>query len=164
MAAILDEDPPALVAANTTTPVEAFLSLDLPGSKVAVGDGPQAAVLRQRYPDVLFPGAKQGADLAAHYADADVFVFPSRTDTFGLVLLEAMACGLPVAAFPVPGPLDVIGNAPVGCLDEDLGTACRAALTLPREDCRRFAETFSWQACTRQFLDNLAPFDSKTWV
>ena len=144
--------------------VEAFLALDLPGSKVAVGDGPQAAALRQRYPEVLFPGAKQGAELAAHYADADVFVFPSRTDTFGLVLLEAMACGLPVAAFPVPGPLDVIGDSAAGCLDQDLRQACLGAMTLSPAVCRSFAETFSWQASARQFLDNLAPFGTSAWA
>jgi glycosyltransferase involved in cell wall biosynthesis len=140
--------------------IEAFLSLDLPGSKVAVGDGPQAAELRRRYPDVLFPGTKHGEELASHYADADVFVFPSRTDTFGLVLLEAMACGLPVAAYPVPGPLDVVGSAPVGFLDDDLAVAARAALNLSPEECRRHAESFSWYSSARQFIDNLAPFDA----
>jgi glycosyltransferase involved in cell wall biosynthesis len=143
--------------------VEAFLSLDLPGSKVAVGDGPQAEELKRRFPDVTFPGAKRGADLAAHYADADVFVFPSRTDTFGLVLLEALACGLPVAAYPVPGPLDVLGGSPAGCLDEDLGAAARHALAIPKEICRSHAESFSWAASARQFLDNLAPFDPIAW-
>ena len=139
--------------------VEAFLSLDLPGSKVAVGDGPQAEELKRRFPDVLFPGLKRGEELAAHYADADVFVFPSRTDTFGLVLLEAMACGLPVAAYPVAGPLDVLGGFPAGRLDEDLGKAAREALAIPRDSCRHTAETFSWRTSARQFLDNLAPFD-----
>ncbi|HIJ39225.1 MAG TPA: glycosyltransferase family 1 protein [Rhodospirillaceae bacterium] len=143
--------------------VEAFLALDLPGSKVVVGDGPQAALLKRRYPEVTFAGPRQGADLAAHYADADVFVFPSRTDTFGLVLLEAMACGLPVAAYPVPGPLDVLGGeGKVGCLDEDLGKAARTALALRGEDCRRYAEGFSWEASARQFMANLAPFDKRT--
>jgi glycosyltransferase involved in cell wall biosynthesis len=139
--------------------IEAFLKLDLPGSKVVVGDGPQAADLKRRFPDVHFVGTRIGKDLAAHYADADVFVFPSRTDTFGLVLLEAMACGLPVAAYPVAGPLDVVGTNAVGCLDEDLGVAARNALAIPRADCRRYAEGFSWAASARQFLDNLAPFD-----
>ncbi|MEI6557321.1 MAG: glycosyltransferase family 1 protein [Rhodospirillaceae bacterium] len=139
--------------------VEAFLSLDLPGSKVAVGDGPQADDLRRRFPDAHFPGLKRGQELAAHYADADVFVFPSRTDTFGLVLLEALACGLPVAAYPVAGPLDVLGAAPVGCLDPDLGAAARGALAICRAGCRRYAEAFSWTASARQFLDNLSTFD-----
>jgi len=139
--------------------VEAFLALDLPGSKVVVGDGPQAAELMRRFPASHFVGARHGADLADHYADADVFVFPSRTDTFGLVLLEAMACGLPVAAYPVPGPLDVVGQAPVGCLDDNLAAAARAALAIPRDACRSYAESFSWAASARQFLDNLARFD-----
>ena len=139
--------------------VEAFLSLDLPGSKVAVGDGPLADELKRRFPDVLFPGTKLGEELAAHYADADVFVFPSRTDTFGLVLLEALACGLPIAAYPVAGPLDVLGGAVVGCLDENLAGAVQNARNISRDCCRRFAETFSWSASARQFLANLSPVD-----
>ncbi|MGL4438207.1 MAG: glycosyltransferase family 4 protein, partial [Bosea sp. (in: a-proteobacteria)] len=103
--------------------LDAFLSLDLPGSKVVVGDGPARTELQARYPDVTFTGFKAGADLAALYASADVFVFPSLTDTFGLVLLEAAACGLPIAAFPVQGPSDVIGTEPVGVLSEDLRSA-----------------------------------------
>ena len=137
--------------------IGAFLELDLPGSKVVVGDGPQRAELEARYPDVVFTGAKIGEELARHYASADVFVFPSRTDTFGLVLLEALATGLPVAAYPVQGPLDVIDGSGVGVLDEDLGAAARRALEIPRELCRTYAEGFSWQACARQFLDNLCP-------
>ena len=144
--------------------IEAFLKLDLPGSKVAVGDGPQAEDLKRRFPEVLFPGAKTGEDLAAHYADADVFVFPSRTDTFGLVLLEAMACGLPVAAYPVAGPLDVLGDAPVGCLDHDLGKAALHALDMGREACRTYAESFSWAESARQFLNNLAPVKETAWT
>ncbi|MBF0307391.1 MAG: glycosyltransferase family 1 protein [Alphaproteobacteria bacterium] len=139
--------------------VQSFLSLDLPGSKVVVGEGPQAAALRRRFPAALFVGPQRGEALAAHYADADVFVFPSRTDTFGLVLLEALACGVPVAAYPVPGPLDVIGAHPVGRLDEALGRAAIEALTIPRARCRAHAETFSWSASAGQFLSNLAPFD-----
>lgn len=135
--------------------VDAFLALDLPGSKVIVGDGPQKEDLRRRFPEAHFVGARQGADLAAHYADADVFVFPSRTDTFGLVLLEALASGLPVAAFPVPGPLDVIGGSHAGCLDEDLGRAAMTALNIPRERCRAHARTYSWEASARQFVENL---------
>jgi glycosyltransferase involved in cell wall biosynthesis len=144
--------------------IEAFLSLDLPGSKVVVGDGPQAEELKRRFPEVLFVGAKTGEDLAAHYAGADVFVFPSRTDTFGLVLLEAMACGVPVAAFPVPGPLDVLGTAPVGRLDSDLATAALGALTVSRDACRHHAEKFSWAASAQQFINNLAPLDSSAWA
>ncbi|HUC17298.1 MAG TPA: glycosyltransferase family 1 protein [Acetobacteraceae bacterium] len=139
--------------------IAAFLDLDLPGSKVVVGDGPQLAALRDAYPGVHFVGARRGATLAAAYAGGDVLVFPSRTDTFGLVLLEALACGTPVAAFPVPGPLDVLGKEAgrVGVLDEDLGRAARAALTLDRAECRAFAETFTWRRATEMFLSNLVP-------
>lgn len=135
--------------------LEAFLDLDLPGSKVIVGDGPQLDSLRKAYPAVHFTGAKTGEDLARHYASADVFVFPSRTDTFGLVLLEALACGTPVAAYPVMGPLDVIGTSAAGVLSEDLGAAALAALTIPREACRAAAMGQSWAACTDQFIANM---------
>jgi len=137
--------------------VEEFLKLDLPGSKLVVGDGPQLAELRARYPAVRFVGPKFGGDLARHYAASDVFVFPSRTDTFGLVVLEALASGLPVAAHPVQGPIDILGsNHAVGALSEDLGEAARHAMTLDAQACRLFAMTFSWEGCTRQFLTNLA--------
>ncbi len=137
--------------------LEAFLALDLPGSKAVVGGGPQLEELKKRYPEVHFFGAKEGEDLVRHYGLGDVFVFPSKTDTFGLVLLEALACGLPVAAYPVPGPLDVVGNSGVGQLDEDLEKACRSALEIPRDRCRPYAERFSWKACAQQFLNNLEP-------
>ena len=137
--------------------IAAFLELQLPGSKVVIGDGPQMAALKSRHSDTHFLGAKFGADLARHVAAADVFVFPSLTDTFGLVLLEAMACGLPVAAFPVAGPKDVIREGEVGALDWDLGRAIDRALALSREACRSYAREFSWEAATRQFLANLAP-------
>jgi glycosyltransferase involved in cell wall biosynthesis len=136
--------------------IGAFLDLDLPGSKLVVGDGPQLAALKARYPDVHFVGAKFGEALACHYAAGDVFVFPSRTDTFGLVLLEALASGLPVAAYPVTGPLDVVGGTDVAVLNDDLRTAAIAALDIPRDACRAFAERHSWKACAEQFLDNLA--------
>jgi glycosyltransferase involved in cell wall biosynthesis len=137
--------------------VEDFLKLDLPGSKMVVGDGPQLAELRVKYPQVRFTGPKFGPELARYYAASDVFVFPSRTDTFGLVVLEALASGLPVAAYPVQGPNDIIGaNTVVGALSEDLGAAARQALTLDGGACRRFALDFSWDACARQFLTNLA--------
>lgn len=138
--------------------IAAFLELDVPGTKYVVGDGPQRASLAQRYPAARFLGARFGEALAATYAAADVFVFPSRTDTFGLVMLEAMACGLPVAAYPVPGPLDVVADERVGALDPDLATAVRLAQTRSRADCRAHAEQFSWSNCARQFLGNLAPF------
>jgi glycosyltransferase involved in cell wall biosynthesis len=140
----------------------AFLDLDLPGSKLVVGDGPLEASLRRRYPKAHFVGKQVGEALTRHYAAADVFVFPSRTDTFGLVLLEALACGLPVAAFPVPGPLDVIGDSGCGTLDEDLGKAALAALAIPREACRAYALQFSWRACAMQFLDSLQPIHQPT--
>ncbi len=135
--------------------IRAFLDLDLPGSKLIVGDGPQRAELAKKYPDARFVGAKIGADLARHYQAADVFVFPSKTDTFGLVLVEALACGVPVAAYPETGPLDVIGNADVGRLDADLGRAARAALTLSRSACRAHALTYSWDRSVDQFLEGL---------
>jgi glycosyltransferase involved in cell wall biosynthesis len=138
--------------------IEAFLSLDLPGTKVVVGDGPMRAELMQRFPDAVFLGERHRDELAAIYSAADVFVFPSRTDTFGLVLLEALSCGVPVAAYPVPGPLDVIGNAPVGVLDRDLRAAAMRALTIDRAACRAFASHMTWDRCARMFLDNLAVF------
>ena len=141
--------------------IQAFLDLDVAGTKVIVGDGPMIAALRGKYPDVHFAGAKHGADLTRHYNAADVFVFPSRTDTFGLVMLEALACGVPVAAYPVMGPKDVITDPRAGCLDEDLRTATEAALRLDRKDCRAFAETFSWDECARLFKSFLAPFDAQ---
>ena len=140
--------------------LNAFLSLRLPGSKVVIGQGPSRRSLRAAFPDAHFLGVKSGEDLATLYASADVFVFPSRTDTFGMVLLEALASGLPVAAFPVPGPLDVLkaGNAEArgGVLLEDLRAACLAALEVPREAARAHAETFTWAKTTQQFLGNIA--------
>lgn len=136
--------------------LEAFLSLDLPGSKLVVGDGPHGEALRARFPAAHFAGLKQGRELATIYASADVFVFPSMTDTYGIVLLEAAASGLPSAAFPAPGPLDVVGRAGVAALDADLRRACMAALRIPREQCRAFALTCSWPAATDAFLANLA--------
>lgn len=140
--------------------IEAFLKLDLPGSKVVVGDGPQLEALKGAYPDAHFLGAKQGETLAEHYAAADVFVFPSRTDTFGLVLLEALASGVPVAAYPVPGPIDVLAGdgKSVSALDEDLRAAVIAALEKSPALCREFALRHSWDASADQFFDNLHPF------
>ncbi|MGF1628104.1 MAG: glycosyltransferase family 4 protein [Kiloniellaceae bacterium] len=137
--------------------IRAFLELNLEGSKVVVGDGPQRAALQAEFPAVYFAGAKQGEELAAHFASGDVFVFPSRTDTFGLVMLEALASGLPVAAFPVPGPLDIVDGVGVGSLSEDLGKAVSEAVKLPRELCRAHALKYSWTACAEMFLENLQP-------
>ena len=138
--------------------IEAFLQVKHPGRKVVVGDGPQMKELTRKYPDVHFVGVKEGEDLAKHYAAADVFVFPSLTDTFGLVLIEALACGVPVAAYPVAGPLDVIGDAPVGCLHADLTTAVQRALGASPDACLAHAKSYSWDASVQQFLANVAPF------
>lgn len=138
--------------------IAAFLTLDLPGTKVVVGDGPQRAALMARFPDVHFTGWRDNGALARSYAGADVFVFPSRTDTFGLVLLEALASGTPVAAYPVTGPLDVVTDPRVGALDKDLRAACLRALDCDRAAARRHAEAFSWEACAEQFRAALSRF------
>ena len=135
--------------------IEAFLKLDLPGSKVIVGDGPLQARLAAAYPAAHFLGARSGEALAQVYSAADVFVFPSRTDTFGIVLLEALASGVPVAAFPVTGPLDVIGDSGTGVLSHDLREAALRALDISREHCRKYAAKFTWKESARQFFDNL---------
>ena len=142
--------------------IEAFLGLDLPGSKVVVGPGPQKDELTAKYPDVRFTGSKSGEELRAHYACADVFVFPSLTDTFGLVILEAMAAGTPVAAYPAPGPIDILPDSGAGVLaksaTEGLREACLAALDCDRETVRAYAETFSWRSCALDFVKNLQPY------
>jgi len=135
--------------------LEAFLSLDLPGTKVIIGSGPQEAKLKQSFPEAKFLGPLENGTLAAHLAAADVFVFPSRTDTFGIVQLEALASGVPVAAFPVTGPKDVVGDNPIGVLNEDLAHACMEALSLPRDVCRKFALECSWENSARQFLGHV---------
>jgi glycosyltransferase involved in cell wall biosynthesis len=132
--------------------LETFLALDLPGTKVVVGDGPARDALSKKYPGAVFLGLQQGEELARTYAAGDAFVFPSRTDTFGLVLLEALASGLPVAAFPVEGVQAVMGSAPVCILDEDLRAACLRALDLSSAECRNFAQGWSWENSTRRFL------------
>lgn len=137
--------------------IRAFLDLDLPGTKAVVGGGPQLAELESDYPEVLFPGPKFGGDLAAWYRSASVFVFPSRTDTFGQVQTEALASGVPVAAFPVPGPLDVIGHNGPGVLDEDLRAAVLRAQDILADACRAHAMRFSWERTAAIFLENLAP-------
>lgn len=135
--------------------IEAFLGLDLPGSKVVVGDGPALPDLRARYPKTVFLGSRTGAELAEVYASADVFVFPSLTDTFGLVLLEALASGVPVAAFPVMGPRDIITVPGIGMLSDDLQKAAMQALRCNREACVTFAESWSWRASAGQFARNM---------
>ncbi len=140
--------------------IEAFLRLNLPGTKVVVGDGPALAALAERYPEALFLGQKEGEELASIYAAADVFVFPSRTDTFGLVLLEALSSGTPVAGFPLPATQDVVGNARVAVLDEDLRSACLAALDVRRHSCREYAEKLTWEQSARCFISNLKPAGS----
>lgn len=137
--------------------LQAFLGLDLPGVKRVVGEGPQRRELMARFPEVVFTGALPLAELVRSYQQADVLVFPSRTDTFGLVMLEAMACGTPVAAFPVRGPIDVIRDPAAGCLDEDLRRAALAALELDRAAVRRHAQRYSWEHCTRQFIAQQVP-------
>jgi glycosyltransferase involved in cell wall biosynthesis len=144
--------------------IEAFLELKLPGSKWVVGDGPALNSLKAKYPEVHYLGVLQQEKLAKVYAAADVFVFPSKTDTFGLVLLEAMACGTPVAAYPVTGPIDVIGNSQSGAMNDDLREACLEALKIPREVARAHAEKFSWQVASGQFLSYLKPIESHTTV
>ncbi|MEM8983582.1 MAG: glycosyltransferase family 1 protein [Pseudomonadota bacterium] len=135
--------------------IESFLRLTLPGSKVIIGDGPDRAKLSAQYASAHFMGYRFGDELASLMAGADAFVFPSLTDTFGLVMLEAMACGLPVAAYPVVGPIDVVTPGVTGVLDEDLAAACHRALDIDRAECRRFAESRSWQHSIEQFFSNL---------
>lgn len=135
--------------------LEAFLSLDLPGTKVVIGEGPQEAELRHRFPDAKFLGLMENEILAAHVAAADAFVFPSRTDTFGIVQLEALASGVPIAAFPVTGPRDVVGNNPIGVLNDDLRAACMGALHISRDACRAFALTRSWEKSALQFIGHI---------
>lgn len=137
--------------------IQVFLDMKLPGSKVVVGDGPDLPRLRKAYPQVIFTGYKYGTDLARHIASADVFVFPSVTDTFGIVLLEAMACGVPVAAYPVTGPRDVVLQGKTGMLDENLQRAALAALDLEPETCIEYAKRNSWEKCTATFLNHMVP-------
>ncbi len=138
--------------------IEAFVALDLPGSKVVVGDGPSRDELAVQYPDVHFVGSKFGEDLACYFAQADVFVFPSLTDTFGLVILEAMGTGTPVAGYPAPGPIDLIPGSNAGVVDNDLRKACLDCLTLDRRVVRDYAMKFSWRASAEEFFRNLQPY------
>jgi glycosyltransferase involved in cell wall biosynthesis len=136
--------------------IEAFLALKFPATKYVVGDGPALNQLKAAYPAACFVGAKHGDELAKYYSAADVFVFPSLTDTFGLVMIEALACGIPVAAYPVTGPKDVIGDSGVGALDRDLLAAVKQALCIPAEKCVAYADRFSWEQSARAFLSNLS--------
>ena len=149
--------------------IEDFLEADLPGTKLIVGDGPQREELEQKYKDAVFTGPKYGDELTKYYQGSDVFVFPSRTDTFGLVNVEALACGVPVASYPVRGPLEILDGAPAGCgaMDEDLTKACLTAYeNRDPKACREWAENFSWEAATRQFIVNLETvgFDENFWL
>jgi glycosyltransferase involved in cell wall biosynthesis len=158
--ALLDLPRPVFLFVGRVSPeknLDAFLRLDLPGSKLVCGGGPLLERFRRAYPLVHFRGSTPRTELPAIYAAADAFVYPSRTDTFGLVMLEALACGLPVAAYPVAGPLDVIGASDGGVLDTDLRRAALAALAVPREQARARALEFDWNAVSRQFLSHLAP-------
>ncbi|PLW75466.1 glycosyltransferase family 4 protein [Cohaesibacter celericrescens] len=155
---ILDDAKPLLLYVGRVAVeknINAFLELDCPGTKIVVGDGPQRPELEAKHPEVYFLGLKEGEELAAIYASCDVFVFPSKTDTFGIVLLEALASGLPVAAYPVMGPLDVIGDSSVGALNDDLATAVREALKIDRQACVDYAAGFSWEASAKQFQSNI---------
>jgi glycosyltransferase involved in cell wall biosynthesis len=142
--------------------LESFLDLDLPGTKVIVGDGPQKAAFAAKHPDAVFPGSKSGEELSAYFAGADVFVFPSLTDTFGMVILEAMESGTPVAAFPAPGPVDIIPNSGAGrladTLTDGLREACLGCLDIDRAAVRAYAERFSWRASADEFVRNLQPY------
>jgi len=154
---------PILLSVGRVAPeknLKAFLDVDVKGTKIVVGDGPALDELRTLYPDVIFPGMKRGIALAQYFASADVFVFPSLTDTFGLVMLEANACGTPVAAFPVTGPVDVLQEGVTGCMREDLSDAINEALNLSRAVCREEALKRSWPRVVQQFLQALMPLNS----
>jgi glycosyltransferase involved in cell wall biosynthesis len=143
--------------------IEAFLACDYPGTKVVVGDGPARRELETRFPEAHFMGKRSGVELAGFYAHADVFVFPSKTDTFGLVMIEALACGTPVAAYPVPGPLDIVDEA-VGALSDDLRRAIDAARYCDRARCASYGAGYSWEAATRQFLNGLVALEEEQCV
>jgi len=150
---------PVLIYVGRVAPeknIEAFLMLKIPGSKVIVGDGPARTELERSFPDVHFAGYRTGAELAGYISSADVMVFPSRTDTFGVVMLEAMACGVPVAAYPVTGPINIVRNGINGWLDNDLATAASRALAVAPESCRKAVLPYSWEASAAQFFNNLA--------
>ncbi len=143
--------------------IEAFLACDYPGNKVVVGDGPAFASLKAKFPQAMFLGKRTGVDLAGCYAGADVFVFPSKTDTFGLVMIEALACGTPVAAYPVAGPIDILSDK-VGVMSDDLGRAIDAALKCDRAECAAFGAEYSWKSATRQFLTGLVALEEEECI
>ena len=159
----LEYPAPVMLCVGRVAPeknLKAFLELDIAGTKIVVGDGPALNELRESYPEVIFPGVKRGIPLAQYFASADVFVFPSLTDTFGLVMLEANACGTPVAAFPVTGPVDVLQEGVTGCMRENLSEAINEALKLDRSICREEALERSWPRVVEQFLRALMPLNS----
>jgi glycosyltransferase involved in cell wall biosynthesis len=137
--------------------IDAFLRMPWHGTKLVIGDGPELPRLKSQFPNAVYAGFRFGEDLAQHLAASDVFVFPSLTDTFGLVNLEAMACGIPVAAFPVAGPIDVVEDGVTGALDEDLARAALRAMTIDPQKCRDRALRSSWESCSREFESNLVP-------
>jgi glycosyltransferase involved in cell wall biosynthesis len=143
--------------------IEAFLSCEYPGTKVVVGDGPARASLEARFPEARFMGKRTGLELAGFYAGADIFVFPSKTDTFGLVMIEALACGTPVAAYPVAGPVDIVTEQ-VGALSDDLARAIDAARYCERAQCAAIGAQYSWEAATRQFLSGLVALEEEESV
>ena len=156
----MKDESPVFIYVGRVSPeknIESFLKLDLPGEKWVIGDGPVLSKLKMQFPDTQFFGAKKKSELSYYYSQASVFVFPSRTDTFGLVLLEAMACGLPVAAYPVTGPLDIIGNSGAGSLNTDLGVACTDALKIAPEIPLRHVKSFTWEKATEAFEELLIP-------
>lgn len=137
--------------------LEAFYKLDMPGTKIQVGDGPMLETYKAKYPDVLFVGARKGEDLAQCYTNADVMVFPSKSDTFGLVMIEAMRCGCPVAAYPVTGPKDIVLNGKNGYMNEDLAMAVNLCSLIPRGDVLKYSEQFTWENATAKFVQTLVP-------
>ena len=137
--------------------IRAFLELELEGTKIIIGKGPDLKKLKKEFPNDHFLGEKTNGELASHFASSDVFVFPSKTDTFGIVVLESLNCGTPVAAYPVPGPLDILGGTEIDTLDEDLKTSALKALKISREDCLKFAKKYSWEETARIFFENISP-------
>ena len=137
--------------------IRVFLELELEGTKIIIGKGPDLKKLKKEFPNDHFLGEKTNGELASHFASSDVFVFPSKTDTFGIVVLESLNCGTPVAAYPVPGPLDILGGTEIDTLDEDLKTSALKALKISREDCLKFAKKYSWEETARIFFDNISP-------